>query len=193
MSSSDSSSHHRRNKRHHRRHHKSSRSSSRSHGIDNQLQSLVDSIQGEMTANNELLFNELGKISYRVAAIEGQGIPSTGQEQSIPAESPSTLEQSLPTLPPVGEQSLPNSEGQSPLNNRDRADGAEPPHEISRHETPSPVRKDTRDWGDREVDEAVDYQEQAYWEPNASDSEGVTPVRFLPPRQKLLRMPSPDR
>jgi len=88
MSSSDSSSHHRRKKRHHRRHHKSSRSSSRSHGIDDQLQSLVDSIRGEMTANNELLFNKLGKISYRVAAIKGQGVPSTGQEQSIPLSHP---------------------------------------------------------------------------------------------------------
>ena len=46
-----------------------------------------------MVANNNLLFNELEKISSRVTAIEGQGvtIPFT-QMQSIPAGSPSTVE-----------------------------------------------------------------------------------------------------
>jgi len=84
------------------------------------------SFRQEMTANNTLLFNELGKISSRVTAMEDQSVTApTTQEQSIPAELPSmeqslpippsnTTEQNLPTPQPAREQSLPSAEGQSP-------------------------------------------------------------------------------
>ena len=80
-------------------------------------------------ANNDILFNESGKISSRVTAIEGWGVTTPPGMQSIPNGSPltaeqslltpisNTVEQSLPTPLPETEQSLQNNEGQSPINN----------------------------------------------------------------------------
>jgi len=49
-------------------------------------------------------------------------------------------------------------------------DGAEPVHEDSRRETHPPVSKATRNWADRDEEEAPDYQEKVFWEPDNCDT-----------------------
>ena len=172
MSSGESTSHRRHRKKHHRRHHKRSRSRESS-----QLTSLLQSLRGEVAESHSGLREELEKISSRVTVIEEQRLTEpSSQEQSLPTASlwTTTVEQSSNTPSNTAEQSLlianPRPLGQSPPNNRDRADGAEP---HNRSESPLPASEETLEWGDR--DDVPDYDEVVYWEPSDSDSpEGDT-------------------
>ena len=183
MSSSENSSSHRRHKKKHRHSHRRSRRRSPSRE-SSRLASLFDSMHKEMTANHTLFREELGRISSRVAVMEGQSPfvqTGSGPEQSLHS-TPSnahTEEQSLPTVTTQVER-------QSPLDDRVRADGAEPHTEdTSAYERPV---TQTRDWGeDEDEDEAIDYDQQVYWQPEDSDSADNDKKRISPTTAKIVQ------
>ena len=143
-SSSDLSRHRHRRHKKHRHHSHRSKSSSRD---SSQLPSLIDSLRKEMADNRTTLLTELGKISSRVAVMEGQSPPTLQAENFTHKQSlVSTPEQSLHTKPPQAEQ--------SPLEVDTRETAETQAEEGTHNESAS-----THDWGDRHEDELPDYNE----------------------------------
>ena len=174
MSSSESSRRrHWKKHCHHQRH--SHRSPSRE---SSQLPSLFEALRQEITDSHVTLANELGRISSRVAVIEGQSL-------SAVRTSTTTQEQSLPTTQSVPssktEQSFPGGKEQQSLltvEDHDTADRAEPQNVDTSREETDPA---SRGWDER--DDVPDYNKQVFWQPDSELKMG-TQGQSRPPQPK---------
>ena len=106
---------------------------------------LFESLLKEMAANHTLFREELGRISSRVAVMEGQR-PPFAQTGSGPEQSLHTALSNIHTEKQSLASAATQAEQQSLLDYRDRADGAEPQTEDTlTHERPDAMKWD---WGE---------------------------------------------
>ena len=139
------------------------------------MPSLIDSLCKEMADNRMTLLTEIGKISSRVAVMEGQSPPTLQAAKNITHEQSlvSTPEQSLHTKPPQAEQQS--------LLEVDARDTAQTQAEEGTHDESA----STRDWGDRREDELPDYNERSTGSQIQIQRAVGTQKPCPPPRRRL--------